>query len=451
MGVSRIETKTGGRPASQGVIPGEFALSVGKPDKPTPQGWSWTALTDVARLESGHTPSRKHPEYWGGDVPWIGIKDATENHGRVLEDTLQHTNKLGIAKSSARVLPPNTVCLSRTASVGYVVVMGRPMATSQDFVNWVCSDAIDYRYLKYVLLSERAAFMRFASGTTHQTIYFPEVKAFHVCLPPLSEQHAIAHILGMLDDKIELNRRRNQTLEAMARALFKDWFVDFGAVRAKLEGREPYLPPDLWHHFPDRLDDDGGKPEEWKFEPLSNFIDIFDSRRVPLSGKQRAERKGLYPYHGATGVMDRIDEFLFDGVYVLLGEDGSVVRADGRPYTQYVWGKFWVNNHAHVLRGRGISNETLLIFLDQCDVAPFVTGAVQPKLSQRNLKSIPFLNAGRELMSKFGDIVEPLFRKIRCVNEESRTLTQLRDTLLPKLISGELRVEGAKRIIEGAA
>jgi type I restriction enzyme S subunit len=110
-----------------------------------------------------------------------------------------------------------------------------------------------------------------------------------------------------------------------------------------------------------------------------------------------------------------------------------------------------VNNHAHVLRGRGISNETLLIFLDQCDVAPFVTGAVQPKLSQRNLKSIPFLNAGRELMSKFGDIVEPLFRKIRCVNEESRTLTQLRDTLLPKLISGELRVEGAKRIIEGAA
>ncbi len=236
---SRSETRTGGRPASSGVIPGDVALSVGRPEKPEPPGWKWTALSDVARLETGHTPSRKHPEYWGGDVPWIGIKDATENHGRVIADTIQHTNDLGIANSSARVLPAHTVCLSRTASVGYVVVMGRPMATSQDFVNWVCSEAIDYRFLKYVLLAENAAFLRFASGTTHQTIYFPEVKAFHVCLPPLPEQRAIAHILGTLDDKIELNRRMNETLEAMARALFKSWFVDFDPVRAKM-GAAPH-------------------------------------------------------------------------------------------------------------------------------------------------------------------------------------------------------------------
>ncbi|MCM8625386.1 restriction endonuclease subunit S [Accumulibacter sp.] len=224
------------------MIPGDFALSVGRPDKETPSGWRWTALSDVARLETGHTPSRRHPEYWGGDVPWIGIKDATENHGRVLSDTMQHTNKLGIANSSARILPANTVCLSRTASVGYVVVMGKPMATSQDFVNWVCSEAIDHQFLKYVLLAERSAFLRFASGTTHQTIYFPEVKAFHVCLPPLPEQRAIAHILGTLDDKIELNRRMSETLEAMARALFKSWFVDFDPVRAKAGGRDPGLP-----------------------------------------------------------------------------------------------------------------------------------------------------------------------------------------------------------------
>jgi type I restriction enzyme S subunit len=129
----------------------------------------------------------------------------------VINDTHQHTNEHGIATSSARILPMHTVCLSRTASIGYVVVMGRPMATSQDFVNWVCSEAIDYRFLKYVLLAEREAFLRFASGTTHQTIYFPEVKAFHVCLPPIDEQRAVAHILGTLDDKIELNRRRRES------------------------------------------------------------------------------------------------------------------------------------------------------------------------------------------------------------------------------------------------
>ena len=153
----RTETQTGGRAATTGVILGDYALSVGEPSSPLPEGWRWTRLTDVARLETGHTPSRKHPEYWGGDVPWIGTRDATANHGGTLHRTNQYTNELGIANSSARVLPANTVCLSRTASVGYVVVMGRPMATSQDFVNWVCNpDLLDFRYLTYALLAEKS-------------------------------------------------------------------------------------------------------------------------------------------------------------------------------------------------------------------------------------------------------------------------------------------------------
>ena len=252
----RPDTKTGGRPATGGFINGAYALSVGLPKGPPPAGWRWTRLTDVARLETGHTPSRRHPEYWGGDVPWIGIKDVTPNHGRVLLDTEEHTNPLGIANSSARVLPAGTVCLSRTASVGYVVVMGRPMATSQDFVNWVCSDEIDNRFLKYVLMAEREALLRFAHGTTHQTIYFPEVKAFHVALSPIEEQRAIASVLGALDDKIELNRRMNETLEALARAIFTSWFVDFDPVRAKAEGRQPAgMDADTAALFPASFDD----------------------------------------------------------------------------------------------------------------------------------------------------------------------------------------------------
>src|SRR5207247_523993 len=142
-------------------------------------------------LETGHSPRRKKPEYWVGDIPWIGIKDATENYGRVIMDTYQHTNELGIANSSARVLPENTVCLSRTASVGYVIVTGSPMATSQDFVNWVCSDRLNPHFLKYVLLAEQDALHMFSVGSVHQTIYFTEAKAFHVCMPDRREQDAI--------------------------------------------------------------------------------------------------------------------------------------------------------------------------------------------------------------------------------------------------------------------
>lgn len=234
-------TRLGGRPAVGGVIRGRYALSVGDPGGPTPPGWRWTALTSVARLETGHTPSRRHPEYWDGDIPWVGIRDATAHHGRTLDDTAQHTNALGIANSSARVLPAGTVCLSRTASVGYVVVLGRPMATSQDFVGWVCDPgALDHRYLKYVLLAERDSFLAFASGTTHQTIYLPEVKAFHVCLPPLAEQRAIADTLDALDDLAANAERRTGTLERMADAVYRERFV-----RRRPEGSVPGTLADL--------------------------------------------------------------------------------------------------------------------------------------------------------------------------------------------------------------
>lgn len=193
----RRATVTGGREATTRHIPGDHALAVGMPHTPAPSGWTWTPLTDLARLESGHTPSRKHPDNWEGTIPWLCLTDARPNHGRIINDTTEHTNELGIANSSARVLPKNTVCLSRTASVGYIVVMGRSMATSQDFVNWVCSKDLDHNFLKYVLLAESEAFRRFSSGAVHQTIYFPEVKAFHICHPPLPEQR---RIVGILDE-----------------------------------------------------------------------------------------------------------------------------------------------------------------------------------------------------------------------------------------------------------
>jgi type I restriction enzyme S subunit len=113
---------------------------------------------------------------------------------------MEHTNELGIANSSARVLPAGTVCLSRTASVGYVVMLDQPMATSQDFVAWICSEHIQPEFLMYLLIAEGESILRFAAGAVHNTIYFPEVKAFHVCIPNPSEQE---RIVGMLDDAFE--------------------------------------------------------------------------------------------------------------------------------------------------------------------------------------------------------------------------------------------------------
>lgn len=281
-----------------------------------------------------------------------------------------------------------------------------------------------------------------------------------VPLPPLPEQRAIAHILGTLDDKIELNRRMNETLEAMARALFKSWFVDFDPVRAKLEGRWqrgqslPDLPAHLYDLFPDRLVDSelGEIPEGWEVGAIGQYMKNFDSKRVPVSGSERAKRKGPFPYHGAAGVMDYVDDFLFEGVYLLVGEDGSVIDSAGFGVTQYVWGKLWVNNHAHVLQGEmPVSTEQLYLYFHFQPVAPYVTGAVQPKLSQGRMNMMPFVFPGTEVCQAFSDAVKSWFARFRACSEESRMLATLRDTLLPKLISGELRVTNAASVNKAIA
>lgn len=218
--VARV-TKTGGRDAATRCIPPKLALAVGMPTTPAPSGWRWSALTDLAKLESGHTPSRRHPEYWSGDIPWIGIVDARAHDGQRIFDTLEKTNELGIKNSSARILPTNTVCLSRTASVGYVVIMGRPMATSQDFVNWVCSEELDPDFLKYLFLAEDDGLLRFSSGAVHQTIYFPEAKGFYICHPPLPEQRRIVRILDEALGALATAKANAQNNRQNARALFK--------------------------------------------------------------------------------------------------------------------------------------------------------------------------------------------------------------------------------------
>ena len=398
------ETRTGGREATSAVIGGGLAIAVGEPKGRTPKGFRWTLLSEVARLETGHTPSRRHPEYWDGDIPWIGIRDATSNHGRTINATIQTVTQLGIDNSSARILPAGTVCLSRTASVGYVVIMGRPMATSQDFVNWVCGPELDPVYLKYVFQADRDALLRFANGSTHQTIYFPEVKAFHALLPSLEEQRAIVRVLGALDEKVESNQRAAKTALELASAKFE--------LACAVDGIE------------------------CKVGDLATF---HNRMRVPLSSAQRAQRPGPVPYYGATGVFGHVDDYIFDDVLTLVGEDGSVVNPDGTPVLQYIWGRSWVNNHAHVLTGSGVTTELLHLALRRLDVRPAVTGAVQAKLSMGNLSAMTVTIPGSATLPQLEADIAPLFEMYRMRANETATLLLLRDRLIPELLSGKLR------------
>lgn len=297
----------------------------------------------------------------------------------------------------------------------------------------------DMRWAYYELLTKDINSMD--SGSAIPSTSRDDFYSLPVLLPPEPLQKAIAHILGTLDDKIELNRRKAETLEAMARALFKSWFVDFDPVHARSQDDNEGIPQHIHNLFPKEFEDSilGKIPKGWRTTSIQEALVIHDAKRVPLSSRQRAERKGQYPYYGAASVMDYVDDYLFDGVYVLLGEDGSVVNDDGSPVLQYVSGKFWVNNHAHVLSGNnGITAEYLLLFLERVNIRPYVTGAVQAKLNQGNLLRIPFLFPSGDILAYFNQIVEPNYAKIRQLREENASLRTVQQLLLPRLISGEL-------------
>ena len=221
------------------------------------------------------------------------------------------------------------------------------------------------------------------------------------------------------------NRRRNDNLEQQAQALYKSWFVDF----------EPFKDGNLVES------DLGLIPEGWSVGNLLDVAELYDSKRKPLSGMQRSAMKKIYPYYGATSIMDYVDNYIFDGIYLLMGEDGSVVTDDGYPFLQYVSGKFWPNNHAHVMQGKnGYSTEMLHCFLLKKNISEIVTGAVQAKISQGNMKKISLVIAPNEVLNEFAPVIDRMYSKIRAIHFENQQLETMRDTLLPKLMSGELKI-----------
>lgn len=425
------ETKTGGRAATDAVIGGGLAIAVGKPSTPTPPGFQWRRLTELARLETGHTPSRRQPEYWDGKIPWIGIRDATRSHGRTISTTLQTVTQAGIDNSSARVLPAGTVCLSRTASVGYVVVMGVPMATSQDFVNWVCSPDLDARYLKYVLQADREALLRFANGSTHQTIYFPEVKAFHALLPSIDKQRSIAATLGALDEKIESNRRSAEIELELAAALLVGGTetIRVGDV-ADVDKGLSYKGAGL---------DDGS---------ATNAIPMVNLGSFSTSGAHKPD--GLKYYTGD-----------FKQKHRLAAWDLVVANTDLTQSREILGRGFLVPS---TLQGALHTHHTSVVrFRERSELAPFLwarlqspefrdrakgfaTGTTVTALPREALLDYEFsapANPESSLAAARG-LIEHSWQ----LAAESAAVTRTRDALLPELLTGRIRVPEAAAVVQ---
>ncbi|MCS3924897.1 restriction endonuclease subunit S [Methanosalsum natronophilum] len=222
------------------------------------------------------------------------------------------------------------------------------------------SDSISSDFLHWVLRTKRYNWfvVGSATGSTVKHTSPSRIKLYNFACPiDVAEQQAVADILSTLDDKIELNRQMNETLEQIAQAIFKHWFIDFEFPD---ENGEPYR-----SNGGEMVDSELGEiPPGWEVGRIEDIAQIFDSKRIPLSKREREKRRGKFPYYGATSIMDYIDDYIFDGTFTLMAEDGSVIDNNSYPVLQYVWGKFWVNNHTHVLQGKKpFSTEYLYLLL----------------------------------------------------------------------------------------
>jgi type I restriction enzyme S subunit len=292
---------------------------------------------------------------------------------------------------------------------------------------------LDMRWLYYAIIHHKLGEIDDGSpipSTTRAAVYVRDVD-----VPSLPEQRAIAATLGALDDKIDLNRRMNETLEAMARALFRDWFFDFGPTRAKMAGTTPYLSPDLWSLFPDRLDDEG-KPEGWEMRPVGDFAELKGGKQLE---KKHISDTGPVPVFGGAGVMGFTTNHNADGFVISVGRVGAYC---GQFFSHR--GRSWINNNASLIRPNlKVSGEWLLISLRHIDMDVIKKGAAQPFVSNGDIAKVGIIWPSHAIVSAFSETLVSLMKKAEANEQESRTLAQTRDLLLPRLMSGELRVSEA--------
>jgi len=182
-------------------------------------------------------------------------------------------------------------------------------------------------------------------------------------------------------------------------------------------------------------------PEGWQINNFGDVTENLDYKRIPVSSMEREKIQGEYPYYGASGIIDHVNDYIFDGRYLLIAEDGENLNSRKTPIAFFADGKFWVNNHAHIIQAKPpMSLEFLYLFFANKDISGFITGAAQPKLSQQNLNRIPIVVSPQELMEKFNNFAQPAMHEVELLQRKNANLRRTRDLLLPRLVGGEVEV-----------
>jgi len=427
--------------------------------------WVTRKISEIGRVVTGKTPSTKRPEYFDGKYPFITIPDLDRR--RDISTSARTLSELGAETMRSCRLPADAVMMSCIATIGKCGITTRPSFTNQQINSVICGDDVDSKFLYYCFTQLGPALdAAGGGGSVYTNVSKSRFSAIEVVLPPLKEQLAISHLLGALDDKIELNRRMNETLEGMARAIFKSWFVDFDPVRAKLalskgEGAAGQQPPGLAPHIADLFPDDfevselGEIPRGWEVSTLGTITnEVRDTVQpadiepgTPYIALEHMPRRSIAL--NSWGVADdiasaklrfRAGDILFGKLRPYFHKVGPA-PLDGVCSTDIVV----CRPQDDLWYGLTLGHMSSDAFVAHTDSGS--TGTKMPRTNWRYMSAFKIVLPPSRVVARFSGIVRPMINRIRHSIFEQQNLAALRDTLLPKLISGELRVPEAERIV----
>ena len=383
-----------------------------------PSSWGWTTLGEIGNWQAGATPSRLRKDYYGGNIPWLKTGDLNDGY---ISDIPEYITETALKETSVKLNPKDSVLIAMYgATIGKVGILSFPATTNQ-----ACCACTDYlvkkMYLFYFLLANREKFIAMGGGGAQPNISKEKIVSTLIPLPPKQEQsrivEGIEHWLSLVDC-IEKNKDNLQRTIKKAKSKILTL-----AIHGKLVPQDPTDEPatELLKRINPKAEitcDNGHYqklPEGWAVCCLENVAKVLDNLRKPINSNERNSRiankheNELFPYYGATGQVGFIDDYLVDGTFLLLGEDGAPFLDKYAIKSYPIKGKCWVNNHAHILEPQ-CDFDYLMYYLNHVDYKDYVNGSTRLKLTQSDMRSIIILLPPLTEQKRISVKVKYLFR-----------------------------------------
>jgi len=399
-----------------------------------PEGWKWVKNEYLCEFITGGTPSKKVSEYWeNGTIKWLVSGDINKG---IISDCEGRITQKGLENSNAKYLPINSVLIGLNGqgkTRGMVAILKTRATCNQSIVAMhpQKDSNLYYRYLYFNLKSRYQEIRNLTGDKKRSGLNIPILKNLPIPLPFTT------------DGKIDLEKQKQ--IVAKIEEIFSR--VD-NAIKLREEvinKTQKIFEMVLEEIFREAKEDKEG----WRWVKLGDIVNIHDKKRIPLSKREREKRKGNFPYCGANGIIDYINDYLFDGEYLLVAEDGGFFKK-GEKSAYLMSGKFWVNNHAHIINAK--NNITLSTYLHYYfiveDIEPYCSGATRLKLTQEKLKQIPIplpfrdnqpdLEKQKQIVEKLDKLNEKIEKMKELQSNEIKKLKLLKEQILYKAFRGQL-------------